>query len=174
MKQTASKGSHLSTRTPSVPSTSSASKQDASTNHQHRKASAYLHLPVTNPPRALALWEVPPQQVCKPGATPTAVCGRYSTSLQNPPMQPKRGRQGPYKCPRCCTGYSRVDTVRAHFPSCIALNGNPDCLSWTDHDTYAAGVAERNASRAEEGVVRKARKLSVQQNPSLSHLKLVC
>lgn len=175
MKQAARRGPAPSILTPYVPQTSSASKQDASTNHRQRTASAYYHLPVTPPqpsdlhqsttkaPQAFAPWVVRTQQVCKGAATPTVVCGRYSTSLHDPAKQPKatRAGKGQYKCPRCQTGYSRIDSVRQHFPSCIALNGNPDCLSWTDDDSYAAGVVNRSASRAEDGVTAKARKTSV-------------
>ncbi len=43
---------------------------------------------------------------------------------------------GPFKCPRCHYGYSKVEGVRKHFPKCVALNGNPRCNAWTDHHSY--------------------------------------
>lgn len=185
MRKATDKGrTTISNGTPSMPEMSSASESPSSHNPRHRKPSAYLHIPVTQPQAsdpphaanlALTLWHVPPQQVCKDGATPTAVCGRYSTALNDPPVNPiTRGGTGPYKCPRCHVGYSRIDTVRQHFPHCIALNGNPDCLSWTDDDSYAAGVADRSASKVEGRVILKARKPSVQPNPHFFYSKLVC
>lgn len=153
--------------------TLSASESPSSHNPRHRAASAYLHLPVSrpqpsNPPQAaaihasqdLTLWQV---QVCEDGATPTAVCGRYSPALNDPPVS--KGGAGPYKCPRCGGGYSRIDTVRRHFPHCVTLNGNPDCLSWTDDGSYAAGVVDRSTSRVDGKVKRKPRKSSVQPSP---------
>lgn len=173
-----------SNHTRSMSQALSTAEPPSSPSPQHRSASAYLHLPVAQPlrseppqaatdaPQAPVRWHVPPQQVCKDGATPTLVCGRYSPALNDPPKQPStRGGSGPYKCPRCHVGYSRIDSVRQHFPHCIALNGNPDCDSWTDDDSYAAGVADRSTSRVEGRALQKARKPSVQPNP---HLKSVC
>ena len=67
------------------------------------------------------------------GKIPTAVCGVFSPSLHDPPIAPKRVRADTdLICPRCSACYSRVDSVRQHFPKCIALNGNPDKYSWWD------------------------------------------
>lgn len=161
-----------STGTASLSQTSSSVlEQDGSPKPQHREtaASAYLHLPLTNPPKqpndpeavtdddddaaasqALRSYYVPPQQVCKNGAQPTAVCGKWSPALNDPPQQPStRGATGPYKCPRCDVGFSRIDSARQHFPQCIDTNGNPNCDAWTDHSSYWAGVAARRAARVE-------------------------
>ena len=127
---------------------------------RRRTASAYLHLPVTKPqpePSDLALWRLPLQQVCKDGAKPTEVCGRYLPALRDPPKKPRSKDTGPYKCPRCDYGYARIQSLRKHFPSCVALNGNPDCDAWTDHDSYPS----------------RARSASVQPNPPISHSKWV-
>lgn len=169
-----------SNSTPSMPEMWTASESPSSHNRQHRTASAYLHLPVTrpqpsDPPQAagiiasqdLTLWQV---QVCEDGAKPTAVCGRYSPALRDPPVS--KGSAGPYKCPRCRGGHSRIDSVRQHFALCIRLNGNPDCLSWTDDSSYAVGVADRSTSRAGGRVIRKLRKPSVQPHPRCFRLIL--
>ena len=168
MKHTAEQGPTPSNSTPlSVFQTSSSAlEQESSCKPQRRKeASAYLHLPVTNPPKQSNIpetatdnddddasqgprsYHVPPQQVCKDGAKPTAVCGKWSPALNDPPKQPStRDGNGPCKCPRCKVGFSRIDSVRLHFPQCVAMNGNPDCDSWTDHRSYWTGVAARRAA----------------------------
>ncbi|KAL9136783.1 MAG: hypothetical protein Q9175_002020 [Cornicularia normoerica] len=99
------------------------------------------------------LWQV---AVCKDRATPTAVCGRYSTALNDLPIP--GGGTGPYRCPRCHGGFSRIDSVRQHSPKCIALNGNPNCLAWTDDGSYAAAVAARSATRVDGRVIEETRK----------------
>ena len=151
---------------------------ESSSSHdpQHRTASAYMHIPVTRPqfsddPKATAdaspspvTWHVPPQQVCKDGAKPTPVCGRYSAGLQDPPKKPKGQGGGPFKCPRCGFGYMKIHYVRSHFPRCVALNGNPDCDAWTDLASYDAGVA-----------TKRTRETSVQlERISLPSRKRVC
>lgn len=183
MKQTTGTEPTPSTSTASLSqTTSSTSEQDPSFKPQHRKAaaSAYLHLPLTDPPKqsnapeaatdddadaddddatvtsqAPRTYYVPPQQVCKNGARPTPVCGKYSPALNDPPKQPPtRDGTGPCKCPRCGFGFSRIDSVRVHFPQCVATNGNPDCDAWTDHRSYWAGVAARRAARNAQSVYR--------------------
>ena len=131
-----------SNRAASLSQTSPASEScsSASQNLRQRTASAYQHIPVqksiirwdssANASETATRWYVPPQQVCKRGAKPTPVCGRYSRGLRDPPKKPRGPDTGPYRCPRCDRGYARVQSVRLHFPRCVALNGNPDCDSW--------------------------------------------
>lgn len=170
MRRAAARG--LVTTTPngavSLPQTSSAlvpsssSSSSSSQTLRRRTAPAYMHLPVTDAqPKTsgLALWHLPLQQVCKGGAKPTPVCGRYSPALRDPPKKPRSKDTGAYRCPRCNYGYARIQSLRRHFPRCVALNGNPDCDAWTDHDSYPAG----------------ARSASVpSQFPLISHSKRVC
>lgn len=121
-------------------SSSSFSSQDC----RRPTASAYYHLPVPPPEQpqpsvpARVLWHIPPQPVCKGGEQPTPVCGKWSRALRDPPKKPRLNDTGPYRCPRCEHGYARVSSVRLHFPRCVALNGNPDCDSWTDDDSCVA------------------------------------
>ncbi len=68
----------------------------------------------------------------------TEVCGVFSVSLRDPPLQPRRENSlgsGPYHCPRCNTTYTRSHTVKQHFPRCIRINGNPNSLRWFDHES---------------------------------------
>ena len=144
---TTSNGAASLPRTSSAWESSSSSSSSLSQTLRRRTASAYMHLPATNPqpkPSGLALWHLPLQQVCKGGAEPTPVCGRYSPALRDPPKKPRSKDTGPYRCPRCNYGYARIQSLRKHFPRCVALNGNPDCDAWTDHHSYPAGA--RSAS----------------------------
>jgi len=67
----------------------------------------------------------------------TAVCGVYSHSLHDPPVQPasygKNQSKNRYHCPRCDYALSVSDSVRKHFLPCIEKNGNPDALKLTDY-----------------------------------------
>ena len=143
MKQAAAKGPAATTTTSngaaSVPQTSSALESSSSQNLRRRTASAYQHLPVPRPqPSTPVIWHIPPQPVCKGGEKPTPVCGKWSPALRDPPRKPRRKDTGPYRCPRCNFGYARIRGLRDHFPRCVALNGNPDCDSWTDDDSCVA------------------------------------
>ena len=142
---------HASDFTQASSSVDSSSSHD----HQHSPPSAYMHVPVTRPPsskdpKATAdvfpgpvKWYVPPQKVCKDGAEPTAVCGRYSAGIREPLKRPRGRGGGPFKCPRCDFGYMKVHYVRHHFPRCVEWNGNPDCDAWTDHASYDGGAATK-------------------------------
>lgn len=107
-------------------------------------ASANKHLPVPPPDQQQLLaparvpWRIPLQPVCKGGERPTLVCGKWSPALRDPPKKPRRDDLGPYRCPRCMYGYAKISSLRLHFPRCVALNGNPDCDSWTDDESYVA------------------------------------
>lgn len=91
-------------------------------------------------------WHIPPQQVCADGACPTPVCGKYSPAPHSPPLTPPRRKDtGPFRCPRCATGYAKPQSLRRHFPACVARKGNPDCDAWTDDDSYAVEMAGREA-----------------------------
>lgn len=153
MKQAAARGP-----APATPSNGAANRAPTSSDPQvppppppspsqicrRRTASAYHHLPVPPPDQpqpsapARAHWHTPPQPVCKGGEQPTLVCGKWSRALRDLPKKPRRSDTGPYRCPRCGHGYARVASVRLHFPRCVALNGNPDCDSWTDDDSCVA------------------------------------
>ena len=103
---------------------------------RRKTASSYLHVPMqpsalTTPPH----WSIPPQPVCKRGEKPTPACGKYSPALRDPPKRPRTKDTGPYRCPRCHAGYASARSVRSHFPRCVAVNGNPDCDAWTDHES---------------------------------------
>ncbi len=78
----------------------------------------------------------------------TEVCGVFSVSLRDPPLQPRRENSlgsGPYHCPRCNTTYTRSHTVKQHFPRCIKINGNPNSLRWFDHESNnLTGLRELN------------------------------
>ena len=147
---TSTSTSTAASRPPQMPS----SAPDSSSPQPFRRetASSYLHVQMQPsghllsrpPPQPSTLtpppnWHIPPQPVCKGREKPTSVCGRYSPALRNPPKRPRTKEDtGPYRCPRCRAGYVRIGGVRAHFPRCVALNGNPDCDAWTDHDSCGA------------------------------------
>ena len=150
------------TKNPAVPSKRSfgvaSQGPDSQNNSRKRTASSYSHTPVhqsqssnasrggtANPQEQPRPWHLPPQQVCKEGAQPTAVCGRWSPATRAVPKKPQARAAGPFRCPRCLFGYSKPKSVRTHFPKCIALNGNPNCDSWTDHHSYNSMVAAQNA-----------------------------
>lgn len=69
----------------------------------------------------------------------TEVCGIFAPSLQDPPLQLSKPKgensfENPqYHCPRCDSIFSRSDSVKQHFPRCVAINGNPGSLRWFDH-----------------------------------------
>lgn len=139
---------------------------DSQNNSRKRTASSYLRTPVhqsqpSNASKSGTInlqeqprpYRLPPQQVCKLGAQPTPVCGRWSPAIREVPKKPRARDAGPFRCPRCLFGYSKAKSVRTHFPKCIALNGNPNCDSWTDHHSYNAVGAAQNAH------------VSVQSNP---------
>ena len=118
-----------------------------------QKASACFHVPMT------VAVKIPPDPVfngldhqiscqmavCKDGAYPTQYCGRYSRELEDPPI--KGHGSGQLKCPRCGVGYGRRDALKRHFETCIARNGNPDCLAWTDDDSYDDGATAFQTKR---------------------------
>ncbi len=159
MREALSKDSAVSPKTaanmlPNLAASESASGGPSPQTSRNPTASAYMHIPVhitiTQDQSATrsqaefnARWYLPPQEVCKEGAKPTPVCGRWSKDLNDPAKKPKNKDAGPFKCPRCHYGYSKVEGVRKHFPKCVALNGNPRCDAWTDHHSYDAGAATR-------------------------------
>ena len=122
-------------RTPFESQSPSSSDSRLTYDHQDCTESAYQRFPTlpVKPKVAPEPYAETPV-LCRGRATPTAVCGVYSPSLNDPPIK-AMGRGG-VKCPRCNAGFSRKDSLRRHFPICIALNGNPDALAWTDDDTY--------------------------------------
>lgn len=98
----------------------------------------------------------------------TAVCGVYSQSLNDPPVQPANyGRnqsKNRYHCPRCDYALSVADSVRKHFLTCIDKNGNPDALRWTDYhidasDQVAEDCAEGEKTLQASGVMESTHKL---------------
>ena len=143
---TASTGARPPPQTPSAPASSS-----PPTFRREKTASSYLHVPlqpsgpslshppppqpsVATPPHR----PIPPQPVCKGGEKPTPVCGKYSPASRGSPKKPRTKDTGTYRCPRCLAGYVRMCSVRSHFPRCVAVNGNPDCDAWTDHESCVA------------------------------------
>jgi len=98
----------------------------------------------------------------------TAVCGVYSQSLNDPPVQPanygKNQSKNRYHCPRCDYALSVADSVRKHFLTCIDKNGNPDALRWTDYhidasDHVARDYAEGETTLQASGVPESTKKL---------------
>ena len=71
----------------------------------------------------------------------TTVCGVYSPSRNNPPIQPpscKQGRSNKEANAYCCIclGWFRgKSAVLDHFESCVSINGNPQSHCWDDHAT---------------------------------------
>ncbi|KAM0799222.1 hypothetical protein BDR22DRAFT_822531 [Usnea florida] len=68
----------------------------------------------------------------------TKVCGVYSKEKSSPKKIKTSG--GSHHCPRCDTQFTRPQSVRRHFVGCIAKNGNPDSLRWTDHPSLQRTV----------------------------------
>lgn len=99
-------------------------------------------LPVSSPSQAPFQQAQPPRQP-KASKQLTVVCGVYSRSLNEPPVQPtsygKNQDKNRYHCPRCDYALSVSDSVRKHFLPCIDKNGNPDALKWTDYHVDAIG-----------------------------------
>lgn len=93
----------------------------------------------------------------------TEVCGIFSPSLHDPPLQPQGNSHlgnHPYHCPRCDTTYSRSHTVKQHFPRCIETNGNPSSLRWFDHESNnVSGTKKQNKVKATVTSSKSKRKI---------------
>lgn len=59
---------------------------------------------------------------------------------------------GKFHCPRCNGRYTMRKSVRTHFPKCVTKYGNPNGLSWWDHDTLKVSrdYFNRQVVKAEE------------------------
>jgi len=88
----------------------------------------------------------------------TYVCGIYSPGDPGP-VRPYRAKyhetvipkyERVYLCPRCELTCTRALTVRHHFGSCIARNGNPDRMNWYDHPSVRDATAATSRKRSEE------------------------
>lgn len=78
---------------------------------------------------------------------------------------------GHFKCPRCDTEFSRSYSVKQHFPSCVALCGNPAGLSWNDHESckasgqkLKAGVGKKDNRRGLRSMVKALQKMQQEAN----------
>ena len=63
----------------------------------------------------------------------TDVCG-IATPAQGTPVA-SVNKKGNFRCPRCNGRYTRARTVKDHFITCVKKYGNPNGLSWWDHET---------------------------------------
>ena len=52
-------------------------------------------------------------------------------------MASKSKLKGKFRCPRCNGRFTRPRSVKDHFIKCVGKYGNPDGLSWWDHETLA-------------------------------------
>lgn len=63
----------------------------------------------------------------------TSVCGTVTPAKGTPAT--RANKKGNFCCPRCNSNFTRARSVKDHFISCVRKHGNPNGLSWWDHQT---------------------------------------
>ena len=67
----------------------------------------------------------------------TVACGIVCPELA-PPVKKFHAKGGSFHCPRCGSNYTRIKSVKDHFPGCVAKYGNPRGLRYTDDESMSS------------------------------------